>query len=79
MKIRSLRLEHFRKFIDPVVLTGFTDGVNVLAESNEFGKSTLLAAIRGVLFERHVSKASSVTQMRHWSNQTSPLISLGTC
>jgi energy-coupling factor transporter ATP-binding protein EcfA2 len=76
MKIRSLRLEHFRKFIDPVVLTGFTDGVNVLAESNEFGKSTLLAAIRGVLFERHVSKASSVTQMRHWSNQTSPLISL---
>jgi energy-coupling factor transporter ATP-binding protein EcfA2 len=76
MKIRSLRLEHFRKFTDPVVLTGFTDGVNVLAESNEFGKSTLLAAIRGVLFERYVSKAASVTQMRHWSNNTSPVISL---
>jgi hypothetical protein len=76
MKIRSLRLEHFRKFTDPVVLTGFTDGVNVLAESNEFGKSTLLAAIRGVLFERHVSKASSVIQMQHWSNKTSPIIAL---
>lgn len=76
MKIRSLRLEHFRKFTDPVVLTGFTDGVNVLAESNEFGKSTLLAAIRGVLFERYVSKAATVTQMRHWSNNTSPVISL---
>lgn len=76
MKIRSLRLEHFRKFTDPVVLTGFTDGVNVLAESNEFGKSTLLAAIRGVLFERHVSKASTVKEMRHWSNETSPVIAL---
>ena len=54
MKIRSLRLEHFRKFTDRVALSGFTDGVNVLAESNEFGKSTLLAAIRGVLFERYV-------------------------
>lgn len=76
MKIRSLRLEHFRKFTDSVALTGFTDGVNVLAESNEFGKSTLLAAIRGVLFERHVSRAANVTQMQHWSNKTSPVISL---
>ena len=76
MKIRSLRLEHFRKFTHPVVLTGLTDGVNVLAEDNEFGKSTLLAAIRGVLFERHVSKAAGVTQMQHWSNKTSPVIAL---
>lgn len=76
MKIRSLRLEHFRKFTDPVVLAGFSDGVNVLAEGNEFGKSTLLAAIRGVLFERHVSKGLSVRQMQHNTNRTSPVISL---
>jgi energy-coupling factor transporter ATP-binding protein EcfA2 len=76
MKIRSLRLENFRKFTSPIVLSGFTEGVNVLAESNEFGKSTLLAAIRGVLFERHVSRAASVTQMQHWANKTSPTIAL---
>ena len=76
MKIRSLRLEHFRKFTDPVVLAGLVDGVNVLAEGNEFGKSTLLAAIRGVLFERHVSKAASVVAMQHHTNKTSPVISL---
>jgi AAA domain len=76
MKIRSLRLEHFRKFTDPIVLAGLTDGVNVLAEGNEFGKSTLLAAIRGVLFERHVSRAASVVQMQHWANKTSPVIAL---
>ena len=76
MKIRSLRLEHFRKFTDPIVLSGFSDGVNVLAESNEFGKSTILSAIRGVLFERYASRASTVIQMQHWSNKTSPIVSL---
>ena len=76
MKLRSLQLEHFRKFTDPVTITGLVDGVNVLAEGNEFGKSTLLAAIRGVLFERHVSKAAAVASMQHWANKTSPIVTL---
>jgi DNA repair exonuclease SbcCD ATPase subunit len=76
MKIRSLQLEHFRKFVDPVTITGLVDGINVLAECNEFGKSTLLAAIRGVLFERHMSKAAAVTSMQHWVNRTSPVIAM---
>ena len=76
MKIRSLRIEHFRKFTDPIILTDIADGVNVLAEGNEFGKSTLLAAIRGVLFERHVSKAANVASMQHWTNKTSPTVEL---
>lgn len=76
MKIRLLHLEHFRKFTEPMKLTGLTDGVNILAECNEFGKSTILAAIRGVLFERHSSKAKSVVSMQHQSNKTSPIITL---
>jgi hypothetical protein len=76
MKIRALHVEHFRKFVEPVSLTGLGDGVNVLAECNEFGKSTLLAAIRGVLFERFSSKAQSVQAMRHWVNRTAPKIKL---
>jgi len=55
---------------------GLTDGLNILAERNEFGKSTILAAIRGVLFERHGSQARSVVSMRHRTNKTSPLVSL---
>jgi DNA repair exonuclease SbcCD ATPase subunit len=76
MKIRSVSLEHFRKFTEPISLTGLTDGLNVFAEGNEFGKSTMLAAIRGVLFERHSSRALSVTSMQHRSNKTSPIIAL---
>ncbi len=58
------------------MLTGFTDGVNAFAEANEFGKSTLLAAIRGVLFERYVSRADSVKEMRHRTNSTFPVVAL---
>lgn len=76
MKIRSLQIEHFRKFTEPVSLSGLSDGVNVLAECNEFGKSTILAAIRGVLFERHSSKAQGVVAMQHWANKTSPKVTL---
>lgn len=76
MKIRSLHLEHFRKFAEPVCITGLTDGLNVFAERNEFGKSTILAAIRGVLFERHASRAQSVASMQHRSNKTSPVVAL---
>jgi DNA repair exonuclease SbcCD ATPase subunit len=76
MKIRALCVENFRKFIEPVSLTGLEDGVNVLAECNEFGKSTLLAAIRGVLFERYSSKAQPVQAMRHWVNKTPPTVTL---
>lgn len=76
MKIRSLELQNFRKFTKPMRLTGLGDGVNVLAECNEFGKSTILAAIRGVLFERHTSRAKGVAEMRHWTHTTSPQIML---
>ncbi len=76
MKIRSLELQNFRKFTKPMRLTGLGDGVNVLAECNEFGKSTVLAAIRGVLFERHTSRARGVAEMRHWTHTTSPQVML---
>lgn len=76
MKLRSLELAAFRKFDSPVLLDGFGDGINLICGPNEFGKSTLLAAIRGVLFERHTSKALPVRLMQHHRNETSPRIAL---
>ncbi|MBV8578197.1 MAG: AAA family ATPase, partial [Acetobacteraceae bacterium] len=76
MKLRSLELENFRKFERRVRIPHFADGLNVLCGPNEFGKSTLLAAIRGVLFERHGSRAESVRRMQHLRNQTSPVVAL---
>ena len=77
MRLRSLEVSGFRKFDQPVRLDGLADGMNVLSAPNEFGKSTLLDAIRGVLFERHSSNAQAVRRMQHWRGKTSPVVTLG--
>ena len=46
LRIRRVALTNFRKFRDPFVIDGLTDGFNVIIEPNETGKSTLLEADR---------------------------------
>ncbi len=53
LRIRRVALSNFRKFRDPFVLDGLTDGLNVIIEPNETGKSTLLEAMRAAFFIRH--------------------------
>ncbi len=60
MKIRALRLEHFKKFEQAALVEGFGDGLNLIAGPNETGKSTLLLALRAALFERHRASAQAV-------------------
>ncbi|MCP1243773.1 AAA family ATPase [Acetobacter lambici] len=50
--IRRISVENFRKFRTPVVIEGLTDGLNVVIEPNETGKSTLLDALRAAFFVR---------------------------
>jgi energy-coupling factor transporter ATP-binding protein EcfA2 len=76
MKLRSLELEQFRKFDQPVRLSGFGDRVNVLCGPNEFGKSTILAAIRGLMFERHNSKADPIKRMQNWRGNAAPRLAM---
>jgi hypothetical protein len=76
MKLRALELEQFRKFDRPVRLSGFTDSLNLLCGPNEFGKSTILAAIRGLLFERHNSKAEPVKRMQPWRGNAAPRLAM---
>lgn len=53
LRIRRIALSNFRKYRDPFVLDGLTDGLNVIIEPNETGKSTLLEAMRAAFFIRH--------------------------
>ena len=53
LRIRRIALTNFRKFRDPFVVDGLTDGLNVIIEPNEAGKSTLLEAMRAAFFIRH--------------------------
>lgn len=50
--IRRIAVRNFRKFRSPVVIEGLTNGLNVIIEPNEMGKSTLLEALRAAFFVR---------------------------
>ena len=64
MRIRSLQLEQFKKFDQPVLIEGFSDRLNLIAGPNEMGKSTLLLALRAALFERHSSKSQAIKALQ---------------
>lgn len=76
MRIRSVELVNFRKFAGTVRVDGIGDGVNVLVGRNELGKSTLLQAINGVIFERAKSTSQHVRSFRHFVNETVPEVKL---
>jgi len=51
--IRNIALDGFRKFRTPFAIEGLSDGLNIVIEPNETGKSTLLDALRAAFFIRH--------------------------
>jgi uncharacterized protein YhaN len=76
MKIRSIELVNFRKFVGTVRVENIGDNVNVLVGQNELGKSTLLQAINAVIFEKAKSTAQHVKAFRHFVNGTVPEVKL---
>ena len=76
MKIRSVQLTNFRKFVGTVGVDGITDGVNLLVGQNELGKSTLLEAINAVIFEKAKSQTEHAKSFRHFVNGTVPEVEL---
>ena len=77
MKIRSIALTNFRKFVGTVRIDGIGDGVSVLVGRNEIGKSTILEAMNGVIFAKAKSTAQDVKGYRHFVNGTVPEVELG--
>lgn len=55
LKLRRITANNFRKFRAPVTIDGLTEGLNIVVEPNETGKSTLLEAIRAAFFVPHRS------------------------
>lgn len=63
MIITGLEVSGIGRFREPVRLTGFGPGVNVLAASNEAGKSTLYRAVRACFFERHTAGHDDIRRL----------------
>ncbi|CEA06126.1 Chromosome partition protein Smc [Pseudomonas saudimassiliensis] len=66
MKLQQLRISQFRQFREPLSISGFGPGLNLICGPNESGKSTLVRAIRAAFFERHSS--GTLTDLRPWGD-----------
>ena len=76
MRLRSLAVNQFKKFARPTRLDGIGDGLNLVVGPNEIGKSTLLDALRAVLFEKYNSKAQPIVILQNDRNQAAPVVEL---
>lgn len=63
MIITGVEVAGVGKFREPMRLTGFGPGVNVLAAPNEAGKSTLYRAVRACFFERHTAAHDGIRRL----------------
>lgn len=76
MIIRSLELANFRKFRNTLRVDGFTDGLNIVVEPNERGKSTLLEALRAAFFIRHSAKTELVRSYVPIGDEVAPRVAV---
>ena len=75
MKLRALRVRNVGPFgEDGCALENLCDGLNVVRERNEAGKSTLFTALQMVLFEKHSSKKAAIQDARHDRGSGAPHI-----
>ena len=66
MRLDAFRFRHLGPFgASGVSVDGLRDGLNVVAERNERGKSSLLAGLTLLLFKPHVSSDASVRALTH--------------
>ena len=65
MKIRSIELTNIRRFAGRrASIVGIGDGITVMSEPNEFGKSTFFDALHALFFEKHRSTKSAVKSLQ---------------
>lgn len=65
MKIRSIELTNIRRFAGRRArIDTIGDGITVLSEPNEFGKSTFFDALHALFFERHRSTKAAVKALQ---------------
>ena len=76
MKLRKLSVNHLKRFTVPTQLGELGDGLNLVVGPNELGKSTLLDALRAVLFERHNSRAQPIVALQNDRSGAAPVVEL---
>ena len=76
MKLRKLSVNQLKRFTVPTQLGELGDGLNLVVGPNELGKSTLLDALRAVLFERYSSRARPIVALQNDRSGAAPVVEL---
>ena len=76
MRLRRLAVNQFKRFTVPTQLGELGDGLNLVVGPNELGKSTLLDALRAVLFERYSSRARPILALQNDRSDAAPVVEL---
>ena len=73
MRLTSLKFRHVGPFgAQGVSLVDLSEGLNVVCQTNEFGKSTILKALETVLFKPFSSADKQVKALRHAASDEAP-------
>ena len=76
MILRSIRVEGWQCFINPVHVGPFSDGLNVLYAPNATGKSTLFEALLRGLLDSHRVTGQEVEALRPWGRALTPAVTV---
>ncbi len=79
MRIRRIEVRDFRALLGTHVVSDLEDGLTVLSGQNEDGKSTLLAAVRTVLFERYKVGGQVADSLLPFGSRVRPEIRVDFC
>lgn len=76
MKLHSIRLEHWRSYLQPREFHFGTGRIQVIHGLNGSGKSTLSAAIHAAFFQSYKSMAESAKALQPWGKTLAPKVEL---
>lgn len=76
MILRSIAVQGWRCFANPVSVGPFTEGLNVLHAPNATGKSTLFEAMRLGLLDGHRVSGRDVENLRPWGRALAPTVTV---
>ena len=76
MILRSIVVQGWRCFANPVSVGPFTEGLNVLHAPNAAGKSTLFEAMRLGLLDGHCVTGRDVENLRPWGRALAPTVTV---
>ena len=76
MILRSISVQGWRCFADPITVGPFGEAINVIHAPNAVGKSTLLEALLRGFFDGHRVGGRDVEAIRPWGRDLSPEVTL---